>query len=163
MNTTNDGLDLSRLETQSQEPETPPLTRSGPRRWHILRVLVLLAVIAAGALAWMSAHHIIQTDNGVAVIRKRYFSLEHNLVDIRNWDYQAFQANQELTKAMILQGYGDMVKLPPPTATERIALRFRRHLREITGSVETGLQHAGETTRDWTVYIFGYWRNKFNG
>ncbi len=172
MDTKNDGLDLSRLETQSQpaaslprEPETTPLTRSGPRQWRILRAFVLLVVIAGGVIAWLSAHHILQTDNGITVIGKRYFGFENTLVDIRNWDYLAFEANPELSKAMELQGYSDLVQAPPPdpTVTERVDARLRRHVRELRDNVETGLQHAGETTRDWAVYVVDYWKNKFNG
>ena len=116
-------------------------------------------------MAWLSAHHVLQTDNGITVIGKRYFGFENTLVDIRNWDYLAFEANPELSKAMELQGYSDLVQAPPPdpTVTERVDARLRRHVRELRDNVGTGLQHAGETTRDWAVYVVDYWKNKFNG
>ena len=170
MNENNNELDLTRLsdtgaEAQgATEPPRVPITfRPRNRGWRRVRALILLAILTAATLAWVSAHHIIRTDEGVAVIRKRYFSLEQSLVDIRDWDYRAFQARPELSRAMTLQGYADQVKLPPPAAEETIAHRVRRQASELADSVGAGLQQAGESTRDWAQYVVDYWKTKITG
>lgn len=91
---------------QSQEPH--PRTR---KRWLIWSVgmLPVLLVLTAGVAAWAMSHYVIVTDYGTAVLDKRYWTLEKTYIDLRKWSYEDFGHHPDVKKALLTQGYRDVV------------------------------------------------------
>jgi len=132
---------------------------------------LLLVILGAGTAGWLSAHHIIQTEDGTAILRKRYLTFANTTVDIRQWDHQTFQANPTLTKAMQAQGYGDLVKQPPvvsetpkgtlDTVKEWGAIAAEKAAEAGTATVD-GLTTAGRATADHARYVVDFWSEQLD-
>jgi hypothetical protein len=72
--------------------------------WLVL-VFVFLGVLSYG----FASHHLVKTDKGVAVLTKRFLTCADTFVDVRTWSSADFDAHPELKRAMINQGYRDML------------------------------------------------------
>jgi len=70
---------------------------------------LIFFVICGIILYWFTAHFVILTDEGFAILDKRFLKFEHSVVDIRNWTSQDFKANPEIQWALISQGYSEIV------------------------------------------------------
>jgi len=71
-------------------------------------LLVVLAVAGLGAY-WPARHHVVKTEKGVVVLSKRFLTYTDTFVDVRKWSSADFDAHPELKRAMIDQGYRDML------------------------------------------------------
>ena len=129
-------------ETPVFVPPKNPQTHTLPSPSHLLRAAAILLLLAGIGTLWLSAHHIMRTEDGIAILRKRHLGFQHTLVDIRTWDHQAFQATPALTRAMFAQGYGDMVKLPPPKPT--LFQTVERRVRELGTQTATTIEQASQ-------------------
>lgn len=152
-------------KTPESKPETTPPLPPAPRLRPLRRsgrtapLLILLALIAMASL-WLLAHHVVVADEGLALLRKRYLGTTHTWVDIRTWDHTAFQAAPALTDALKRQGYGDLVKHPPPPEPDERILsdRFREKMQELSQQIEQSYQQAEKATREWALEIINYWK-----
>ncbi len=75
------------------------------------RTLALLVILAVAALAayWPARHHVVTTSKGAVLLSKRFLSYTDTFVDVRKWSSADFDAHPELKRAMIDQGYRDML------------------------------------------------------
>lgn len=75
------------------------------------KLVVILVLIAVAALAayWPARHHVVKTEKGVIVLSKRFLTYTDTFVDARKWSSADFDAHPELKRAMIDQGYRDML------------------------------------------------------
>jgi len=152
-------------ESNPANPEpslrSKPLNPGRPRR-RFGTALALILLLGSLAAAWLSAHHIVRTEHGTAILRKQYLGRPHTWTDIRDWDHTDFQAAPALTTALNRQGYGDLVKLPPPpppVANERTEA-FRNKMQELSGQMEQSYQQAEKATREWALEVVNYWKAK---
>ncbi|MEW6078695.1 MAG: hypothetical protein AB1724_12835 [Thermodesulfobacteriota bacterium] len=74
----------------------------------LITLLVFVAIIGIGAY-WAADHHVVKTNKGVIVLVKRYLTYADTHVDVRKWSSADFDAHPELKRAMIEQGYRDML------------------------------------------------------
>ena len=73
-------------------------------------ILPIMAALVLGSLSyWSASHHVVKTDKGVVVLAKRFLTFEDTGVDVRRWTSADFDAHPELKRAMIDQGYRDML------------------------------------------------------
>jgi hypothetical protein len=73
-------------------------------------VLPIVAALVLGCLSYGAAsRHVVKTDKGVVVLTKRFLTFTDTLVDVRRWTSADFDAHPELKRAMIAQGYRDML------------------------------------------------------
>lgn len=62
--------------------------------------LAILAVVGAVGLWFVGAYRVVQTKNGVHLIRKSHWSFDQSYVDTRNWDLLDYVKNAELTQEL---------------------------------------------------------------
>lgn len=96
----------------------------------ILRLIIAVVVccVTAGvALTWLAGHHLINTDQGLVVVSKRFVTLADTRVDIRGWSWEDAEAHAEVCKALIAGGYKDLLPAPPPepTLTEKAVAQLK--------------------------------------
>lgn len=83
--------------------------------WVWAGVFALAALLAlAGALLWLSGHHVVKTAKGTVVVAKRFMGLRDTWVDVRPWRWEDAVANTEISRALIGAGYEDVLPQPPP-------------------------------------------------
>ena len=75
------------------------------------KLIILLCILFVGGIFvyWHASHHILKTDNGLLILNKRFLTFHDTYVDIRSWDSAAFDSNPQLKRAMIEQGYKDIL------------------------------------------------------
>ncbi len=75
------------------------------------KLIALLVVLGALAFAayWPARHHVVHTGKGMVVLSKRFLTYADTFVDVRKWSSADFDAHPELKRAMIDQGYRDML------------------------------------------------------
>ncbi len=70
----------------------------------------LVAVVILGGLAyWAASHHVVRTDEGTLVLAKRFLTYADTYVDVRAWSSADFAAHPELWRALVDQGYQDLL------------------------------------------------------
>lgn len=77
-----------------------------------MKVVITAVVVVAcafGLAYWALGHHVVQTANGTMVLEKRFLTLDDTLVDVRRWSSKDFDEHVQLKRAMITQGYRDML------------------------------------------------------
>ena len=68
--------------------------------------VVFACVITA---CWVTSHFVVRTDDGIAVLKKQYMSPSDSFVDIRGWTYDDFSAHRPLKRALLAQGYREVI------------------------------------------------------
>jgi hypothetical protein len=72
--------------------------------------LVLLVAVLGGLAYWGARHHVVKTEQGAIVLTKRFLTYADTAVDVRPWSFDEFAAHPELKKALIDQGYQDLLE-----------------------------------------------------
>lgn len=75
-----------------------------------LLLLVTFLILAGVGLYWPSHHYVVRTDKGVIVLEKRFLNYSDTWADVRTWASADFDAHPDLKRAMIDQGYKDMLR-----------------------------------------------------
>lgn len=98
-------------------------------------IAVLLAVFVLGFLLyWSAQHHVVRTEKGVIVLVKRFLTYTDTFVDVRKWSSADFDAHPELKRAMIDQGYRDLL----------VEIKTRELKAKFTGLADKAAALAGE-------------------
>jgi len=72
-------------------------------------ILLVVLAVAAFAAYWPARHHVVKTDKGVVVLAKRFLTYTDTFVDVRNWSSADFDAHPDLKRALMDQGYRDVL------------------------------------------------------
>ena len=73
-------------------------------------IALLIVVVVLGGLAYGAAsRHFVKTDKGGIVLAKRFLTCADTFVDVRAWSSDDFDAHPELKRALVEQGYGDLL------------------------------------------------------
>ena len=77
--------------------------------WLVLGIgaCVVLVVLSMG---WCATHHVVKAEDGVIVLNKRFLTFQDTFIDIRGWTAGEFRAHDQLRRALVAQGYGDLVR-----------------------------------------------------
>ena len=82
-----------------------------PIRVNMKKAMALLIVVVVlGGLAYGAAsRHFVKTDKGAIVLVKRFLTVADTFVDVRAWSSDDFDAHPELKRALVEQGYADLL------------------------------------------------------
>lgn len=74
------------------------------------------------ASPWLASRYIVRCERGWVVVPKRYLAMCGTCVDVRGWDWKAFEARPELREALVRAGYAELVPpRPRAAASDRLA------------------------------------------
>lgn len=95
---------------------------------------ILVVAVLGGLTYWGASRHVVRTEEGVVVLSKRFLAFADTAVDVRRWTSDDFDAHPELKKALIDEGYGDMLE----------RLRARERKAALEGMADKAEAAAGE-------------------
>jgi hypothetical protein len=72
--------------------------------------LAVLVAVGGGLAYWGASRHVVMTEQGVIVLAKRFLTYADTAVDVRPWSSDEFEAHPELKRALIDQGYQDLLE-----------------------------------------------------
>ncbi|NQT94096.1 MAG: hypothetical protein HQ559_15145 [Lentisphaerae bacterium] len=108
--------------------------------------LVIVALLAAGAAYWLASHHVVQGDDGVMVLDKRFLTFEDTRVDIRGWGIRDFDEHMHIRRALVAEGYGDLI-------SELKQDELKGSVNDIIESTETKILRVKQTVDDWLISL----------
>ena len=88
----------------------PLSSMNNPRVNMKKAIALLIVVVVLGGLAYGAAsRHFVKTDKGGIVLAKRFLTCADTFVDVLAWSSDDFDAHPELKRALVEQGYGDLL------------------------------------------------------
>lgn len=75
--------------------------------------IIVLAVVA-GAVWLPGKHSLVRAPKRLILLKKTEFSLKEVYVDIREWNLAEYANHPALTKALVIQGYKDLMDQAAP-------------------------------------------------
>ena len=115
-------------------------------------VVGIVVLVAAWGCRWSAKHYVLKTDNGLVVLSKRYMTFADSFRDVRSWSCADFDAHPEMKRALVEQGYRDML----------IALRERELEMEAKSLARRVTQTATEL-KESVRSTMTNWLNSFDG
>ena len=118
--------------------------------WSGVAAVFFLAAVA-GSLVWLSGHHLVKTEKGLVVLTKRFVGLSGSCVDIRGWTWADAVAHPDVSRALIREGYSDLLPAPPPepTALDRATEKARQLRDEVVQASSNAWQRAKAKAAEW--------------
>jgi hypothetical protein len=74
-----------------------------------LLLFVVGMIVGGGMVCFAFEYHVVRTQNGVVLIRKKPAGLGDQYVDVRNWRPSDWQAHPQLVEAVVANGHGDLI------------------------------------------------------
>jgi len=87
-------------------------------------------------------YHVVTSERGVVVVRKKYLGVEDTFVDIKGWQYQDFRRHKALTESLERSGYGNIVREALVNDAQRAATDLDRQINE-------GMKDAATKGLEW--------------
>jgi len=109
-------------------------------------VLVIVAILAGGAAYWLASHHVVQGDDGIMVLKKRFLTFEDTCVDIRGWEIGDFDEHMHIRRALVAEGYGDLI-------SELKQQELKGSVNDIIETTETQLLQIKRSVDDWLINL----------
>ncbi len=81
-------------------------------RKFIVRTFILgiiACMLVGGTLFWLATHHVVRTERGCFVLKKRFLTMQESFVDTCGWTSEDYATHPDLSEAMSKQGYADLL------------------------------------------------------
>ena len=115
-------------------------------------IVAVVILITAWGFRWSAKHYVLKTDSGVVVLSKRYVTFADSFKDVRPWSCADFDAHPEMKRALVEQGYRDML----------VAVREReldKELKRMAAEAARAAAELKESVRSATTE----WLNNYTG
>ena len=71
--------------------------------------MVITCMLVGGTLFWLATHHVVRTERGCFVLKKRFLTMQESFVDACGWTSADYATHPDLNEAMSKQGYADLL------------------------------------------------------
>lgn len=125
----------------------------------ILAKSLVIAVIALLlATPWLASRHFVRSERGWVVVPKRYLALRGTCIDIRGWDWRAFDGRPAVRDALVRGGYADLVAERPPAAgRERLAENWEAFQKNAVQAMHDFQRDTADRFADWLTEMDKRW------
>jgi hypothetical protein len=107
---------------------------------------LIFAMLVSLVLYWPASHHVVRTAEGVIVLSKRFLTYHDTYVDVRRWSSRDYDAHPALKRALIEQGYRDLLV---ELKTREIAAGFDRMKAQVQALAEEITAKIERTVDIW--------------
>lgn len=128
----------------------------------LIKTTARIAAIAICAVMlatpWLASRHFVRSERGWVVVPKRYLALRETCVDVRGWDWRAFDRRPAIRDALVRNGYAELVPERPPAAgRERLAASWAAFQKNAVQAMRDFQRDTADRFADWLAEMDKRW------